>query len=180
MINKDYLTKWLGENATKKHQRLLFENNMVYATNTNVLFIIRDTYDKSLEGCVVGLDGTAYKDEKFPDYEKLFRIIKHDQYKKVGVDYDLMKKLLEKPGEFAYVKIGNIDYEFKKSTVFRCIVDFMEHTGSHTIYVSEDNRMVYIEHLGEYGFFMPFQFFNVNEKFEYETLDLKYEQHKLF
>ena len=180
MINKDYLTKWLGENATKKHQRLLFENNMVYATNTNVLFVIRDTYDKSLEGCVVGLDETAYKDEKFPDYEKLFRIIKHDQYKKVGVDYDLMKKLLEKPGEFVYVKIGNIDYEFKKSTVFRCIVDFMEHTGNHTICVSEDNRMVYIEHLGEYGFFMPFQFFNVNEKFEYETLDLKYEQHKLF
>ena len=179
MINKDYLIQWLGENATKKYQKLFFENNMVYATNTHVLFIVKDTYDKKLENCVVDLEGVV-QTEKFSDYEKLFRIIKSTNYRSVCVDYSLMKKLLEKPGEFVYAKIGNIDFEFKKNTVFKCIVDFMEHTGERTIWVSDDCRMVYIEHLGEYGFFMPFQFFNVNEKFEYETLDLKYEQHKLF
>lgn len=179
MIDRNYLLKWLGENATQKNQNLFLKNNMVYATNTHVLFIVKDTYDKKSENCVVDLEGNT-QTEKFPDYEKLFRIIKNTKYKSVCVDYSLMKKLLVNPGEFVYVKIGNIDFEFKKNTVFKCIVDFMEHTGERNIWVSDDCRMVYIEHLEEYGFFMPYQFVNVDIDNKYTTLDLKYEQHKLF
>lgn len=179
MINKDYLLKWLGESTTQEYQKFFYKDGLVYATDKFVLFIVKSFYDKCLECCVANFDDIVL-DESFPDYEKLFRIIKHVQYKDVCVDYSLMKNILKSPGEFAYVKIGGVDFEFKKKTVFKCIVDFMEHTGERTIWVSVDNKMVYIRHNEEYGFFMPFQFINISPEIKYDILDSKYEQNKLF
>lgn len=179
MINKDYLTQWLGENATQEYQKFFYKDGLMYATNKFVLFIVKSFYDKRLEGCVANFEDVVLE-ENFFDYEKLFRIINHEQYKNVRVDYSLMKKILETHGEFAYVKIGDVDFEFKKNTVFKCIVDFMEHTGEKTMWVTKNNKMVYIKHNEEYGFFMPYLFTNIDPKIKYDTLDLKYEQHKLF
>lgn len=131
---------------------ILHDKGFKVASDSKLLLMLKESYDKSLEGKIIGREGNVIEG-RYPRYEKVMPIYNKDEYTTYTIDFDSFYEQLKNIRTDVYEDCGkkkkwvnqmvvHIGDTWLRAELFNKFISFMQHVGTNELHIKDNAHAV--------------------------------------